>query len=213
MMTSLEAVRQMLALINGTDRPSSASWSGSWPALTYTTDIDSRAKEKLDMVSRRVHISGPERLWTPAVTLTAADNKIEFAAGEEGPANVIRVRGNGKDKGRPLAVVNVAGATLLKDLATNSTTWNTGTTVIVDYVQEKEFDDVDSMIQPLIFAIAAYEFVREQKPQDRDLLLFLRDDAEQARQTIAAESTMLSHGGASGYILGTLSGGGAPQQG
>lgn len=213
MMTSIEAVRQMVQLVNGTDRPSAGSWSGTWPALTYTTDIDSRAKEKLDMVSRRVHISGPERLWTPAVTLTAADSKIEFASGEEGPANVIRVRGNGKDKGRPLAVVKVASATLLKDLATNSTTFTNGTTVIVDYVEEKEFDGVDSLIQPLIFAIASYEFVREQKPQDRDLLLFLRDDAEQARQTIAAESTMITSGGASGYILGSLSGGGASQQG
>ena len=215
MLTSIDAVREMVGLINETDRPATPSWTsgGSWPNLSYTTDFDSRAKEMLDRYSKRVHLTGPERLWTPAVTLTAADSKIEFASGEEGPANIVRVRGNGKDRGRPLGVVVSGGLTLLKDLTINSTAFNNGDTVIVDYVQEVEFDGVDSMIQPLIVDIAKYHFVRTYRSEDKELVMMVAEDAKVAASTIAAEVAVPQSGyGQSGYIVGSLLGG-MPQQG
>lgn len=205
MLTSLDAVNDMVSTANQTDRVVSPTWTGSWPSITYGNDIASRAKWVLDLYSHRVHLSGIERFWTPSVQVTSQDNKVEFGGDGPGPANVVRVRGAGPDRGRIFGVCRIGGEVLLKDLATNSTTFPTGQVVTIDYVQEVEFDSVDTMIQPLILDIAKYHFVQVYRSNDKELMLMLAQQADVARRTIASEvQAPLSGMGSSGYMTGPI---------
>lgn len=203
-MTLLYAVTEILNTVFPDAAPSAITAGGSWPSRSYTTDDDSNALRVLDRVSQLVHMQDIERLWTPAVTLTAADNKIEFASGEEGPPHVRRVRGAGKDTGRRLGLQG----TLLKDLSSNSTTFTTGVTVVLDYVQELEFHQVDTSIQPLILAIAKWDFYRNRRPDNRATIEMLREDvAAQARGILTEQQSRgtMSPGGYLAQFLATRS--------
>jgi hypothetical protein len=162
----------------GVEPPDDLDSTGSWPSQSFTGSVESAAERMLNRASTMIHLDGPDLLWDRNVEVTSHASNGTINVGVELPDNTILARGSGR------SVVTLRGTSLVNLTGdSNSANFGNGTKIRLDYVVEREFQNVETSVQPVIVALAKYNWYRNKGDGDPMHTQILREELAIAAQS------------------------------